>query len=105
LLLLLVANEWNVFNEIVSVCGLWLVGSISSLELRHVVGGLLDRICELMENAFVFDDLLFAKVAFGNKVIVIGLVLEIGEIDFVDDAGVIFLEQIHILEQIISVIF
>lgn len=45
-----------------------------------------------MENAFVFADLLLADVALGNKVVVIGLVLEIGQIDFVDDARVIFLE-------------
>jgi len=58
-----------------------------------------------MKDALIFTDLLFANVTFGYKVVVVSLVLEISQIDFINYARVIFFEKVHIFEQIISVIF
>lgn len=57
-----------------------------------------------MQNAFLFVDLFLTDIALRYEVIVFGLILEIGQINLIDYASIVFFEEIHILDQVIFVV-
>jgi hypothetical protein len=62
------------------------------------------RANELMKNPLFFIDLLLSNVALRYEIVVLCLIFEISQVDFVHYSCIIFFEKLHIADQILFVV-
>ncbi len=69
-----------------------------------MVVGLSDLINQFMKGPFLFIDLFLTNIALRNEIVVFSLILKIGQVNFIHNSSVIFLEQLHVAHQILLMI-
>jgi hypothetical protein len=62
------------------------------------------RVNEFMKNSLFFIDLLLSNVALRYKIIVLGLIFEVSQVNFIHYSCIIFFKKLHVAHEILLVV-